>query len=117
MYPQREQLGPDEVQRAPGVLGGKARRVAEAFEHGLLGRGAVLSGLDAVLDGVGDRGAQLALDVRRAFRDATQRGGQVALGQRGHSMSPPFRVCSDAVSSVMSLISWAASSDPAALVR
>ena len=112
------QLGTDEVERAPGVLGRQARRVAEALEDGLLGGRPVLSSRDAVLDGIGDRGSQLALDVLAlALRDAAERRREVALGQRGHRFPPLFRVWSDAVSVDMSVMSCEASSMPAAFVR
>ena len=113
-----EELRTDEVHRPPGHPGRQAARVAELLEDGGLGGDAVLAVGDAVLDGIGDRGTQLAIDVRALLRrDPAQRRREVALGERGHSMSPPFRACSDAVRSVMSVMSWAASAEPAGLVR
>ena len=58
-----EELGADEVLRAPGVVGREACRIAQALQHGGLGGGAVLAGFDAIGDGIGNRGAQLALHV------------------------------------------------------
>ena len=102
----------------PVIPAARRAGIAELLEDGCLRGDAVLAVGDAVLDGIGDRRAQLAIDVRALLlRDPAQRGREVALGERGHSMSPPFRACSDAVRSVMSVMSCAASAEPAGLVR
>ena len=69
-----EERRADEVQRPVRVAGGEPGRVAELGKDGDLGLGRVGAGLDAVVDGVGDRGAQLLLDVGAlAGRQAAQR--------------------------------------------
>ena len=50
--------------------------------------------------------------VRLRSRHPAKGRREIALGERGHSMVPPFRLCSEAVSAVMSRMSWSASAEP-----
>ena len=113
-----EQVRADQIEGPARDPCGQAHRVPEALQDGLLGDRAVLAGADAVLQGICDRGPELALDIGPLrLRDAAHGGGKVALGELGHRSGPPFMACRDAVRSVMSFMSCAASSTPVGLVR
>ena len=113
-----EQLRPDEIERPSGHPGSQPGRVSELLQHGDLRGGTVLAVRHVVLEGIRNRRSQLTIDIGALLLgNPAQRGRHVAVGQRGHSTAPPFRACSDAVRSVMSLISWSASAEPAGLVR
>ena len=109
----------DEDLRPVRVAGRQRARVAELGQGGALG-GSPVDGAVARLrfGGVGDEGADLALEVGAlTFRDRTDHGPDVSVGEGAHAGSPWSRPRIDASSRFQSSSSSAARRSPAGLVR
>ena len=116
------ELGPDEVEWTIGVPCGQPGRVAEFGEHRDLGLGGVDSGFEAIVDGVGDGGAQLLLDVGALpLGQAAQDRLDVPVGESGRGgrggHDSPFSVRNAAWRSSQSRLRVSASARPSPLVR
>ena len=121
--PDRVDARPEQVVDAARVARGQGARVAELGEGGALGRLGVERPIGGLrLDGVGDEGADLALELRAvAARDVAQDRPDVAIGEGGrgrggHAVSPWSRPRIEASSRFQSATSSAASRSPSALV-